>query len=504
MYRILALILILTVILAGCASEPTATPTLPPPSPEPSLAPTEAPTNTVEPTATDIPTVAPTDTPAATATKAPSTGVVKSTLNVRDQPSTRGKLLGVLKKDDTVTLVGRTEDKSWIQINYPIGEQTTAWVIAERITTTASIDALPSVTAAGATTAATQVAALPTSAGATSAAPTASVPATVTVTAKTPVPTTAGGTVTATVTASGTVTATAVATTTVKATAVPTAADTGKPPVTGGTPPGSILFDSFENGGFNIYRVRADGSGLTQLIAGGSEPALSPDGSRIAYRMRRDTGGLGIGIASSTGAYQSTITEESTAGYPTWSADGNNIAYNMVPGGNRSGQIMRIAVGAGNTPVAVANGWRPAWQPNSSVNVLYDGCKGGTDCGSLLTINAYEGDPNNPKLLTVGANGAWSPNSAQIAFQATDDKGLSQIWIVNADGSNRRQVTKDVGTHGMPIWSSDGQWLFYRTDQGGTGWAIYAIRTSGTDARKIVDSNVHPDLWVYAKLAIAP
>jgi hypothetical protein len=46
--------------------------------------------------------------------------------------------------------------------------------------------------------------------------------------------------------------------------------------------------------------------------------------------------------------------------------------------------------------------------------------------------------------------------------------------------------------------------LFYRTDQGGTGWAIYAIRTSGSDAHKIVDSNVHPDDWIYAKIAIAP
>lgn len=486
MYRILALILILTVILAGCAGEPSPTPT-PPPSPEPTVVPTEEPTNAPEATATEIPTVAPTDTPPPTATKAPSTGVVKSTLNVRDQPTTRGKLLGVLKKDDTVTLVGRTEDKTWLQINYPLGEQTTAWVIAERIDTTANVDALPAVVAAAATTAPTQVAVQPTSA----------VSATVTISTATP----------ATATAQATVAATTSATTTVQATATATSvpAETAQPPATGGTPPGSILFDSYENGTFNIYRVRADGTGLQQLVAGGSEPALSPDGRRIAYRMRRDVGGLGIGIASSTGAYESTVTEESTAGYPTWSADGNNLAYNTVPGGARlTSQVWRIGVGPNNTPISIANGWRPAWQPNSGANILYDGCKGGSDCGSLLTLNAYEGDPNNPNLLGIGAAGAWSPNSTQIAFQANDDKGLSQIWVANANGANRRQITTDVGTHGMPIWSSDGQWLFYRSDQGGKGWAIFAIRTNGSDARKIVDSNVHPDLWVYAKLAIAP
>lgn len=492
MYRILALMLLGSIILIGCAAEPTPTPTSVPEQPTVAVAPTEASTNTPEPTATNVPTVAPTDTPKPTSTPAPLTGVVKSTLNVRDQPTTRGKLLGVLKKDDVVTLVGRTEDSSWLEINYPLGEQTNAWVIAERIDTTANLAALPSIVAVSPTTAATQVAVVPT----------ASVPTTVTTTAETPAPTKSAATPAAT-TSTATVTATKETTTTVKATPVAPAA-TAVPPATGGTPPGSILFDSFENGNFSIYRVRADGTGLTQLIAGGSEPALSPDGSRIAYRMRKDTGGLGIGIASSTGVYESTVTEESAAGYPTWSADGNNVAYHILPSGRLSGRIQRIGVGANNTPIDVGVGVRPAWQPSGSLNVLFDGCKGGSDCGSLLTLNAFESDPNNPNLLTVGTAGAWSPNSSQIAFQDQDAKGNTQIWIANAQGGNRKQVTTDTGTHGMPIWSSDGAWLFYRSDQGGLGWAIFAIRTNGTDARKIIDSPVHPDQWIYAKLAIAP
>lgn len=496
MYRILALLLILSVVVIGCAAEPTATPTVPPPTEEPTQVPaTEAPTNTPEPTATELPTVAPTDLPPPTETPTPLTGVVKSTLNVREQPTTRAKLLGVLKKDDVVTLIGRTDDKTWLQINYPPGETTTAWVIAERIDTTANLDTLPAVVAAAPTTAATQVAVQPTSA-IVSGTTTAVIP---TITPQVTVVTPAGGTPEATAVTTTTAEATTVATTTVQATVEPT-----QPTSTGGTPPGSILFDSYENGSFNIYRVRADGTGLQQLISGGSEPALSPDGSRIAYRMRRDVGGLGIALASSTGAYISTVTEESTAGYPTWSPDGNNLAYNNVPGNELTSQVRRIGVGPNNTPINVVDGWRPAWQPNGSSFVLFDGCRAGADCGSVLSINAFEGDPNNPTIVTTGSAGAWSPTGNQIAFQAFDDKGLSQVWIINADGSNRRQITKDVGTHGMPIWSSDGQWLFYRSDQGGTGWAIYAIRTNGTDARKIIDSNVHPDLWVYAKLAIAP
>lgn len=486
MYRILALLLILSVVVIGCAAEPT--PTTEPPA-QPTEIPTLAPTETSEPTATNVPTVAPTNTPPPTNTPTPVTGVVKSTLNVREQPTTRATLLGVLKKDDVVTLVGRTEDNSWLQINYPLGESTTAWVIAERIDTTATLAALPAVVASP-TAAATQVA----------VQPTASIPTTITTTAETPVATTAAGTPQATITATSETTAT-------DGTPVPTviAAETPQAPPTGGTPPGSLLFDVFENGGFNVYKVRADGTGMQMVIANASEPALSPDGSTIAYRMRRDTGGLGIALASSTGAFMRNVTEESAAGYPSWSADGNNLAYNIVPSNERiPATLIRIGVGEGNTPVRIGDGWRPAWQPNASTFLLYDGCKGATDCGSILTLNGFDGDPNNPNVITVGEAGAWSPNSQQIAFQAPDDKGNTQVWIANADGSNRTQVTTATGTSGMPIWSSDGQWIFYRTDQGGAGWALYAIRTNGTDARKIVDANVHSALWTNAKLAIAP
>jgi Tol biopolymer transport system component len=320
------------------------------------------------------------------------------------------------------------------------------------------------------------------------------------VTATSAATTTVAATVAATP-AAGTPAATTEATTTVTATV---AAATPAAPTTGGTPPGSIIFDTYENGGFNVYRVRADGTGLQQIIAGASDPALSPDGSRIAYRMRRDVGGLGIALANANGEYVSTITEESAAGYPTWSPDGSNIAYNVIPGNALPAQIIRIPAGPDNQPTTVSDGWRPAWQPGAGTFVLFDGCRGATDCGSLLTIAAFDGDPLVPNLLTTGQAGAWSPGGNQIAYQAFDANGLSQIWVANADGTGARQVTTDVGTHGMPAWSSDGQWIFYRSDQGGVGWAIFAVRADGSDARKIVDSNVHPDLWVYAKLAVGP
>jgi TolB protein len=50
-----------------------------------------------------------------------------------------------------------------------------------------------------------------------------------------------------------------------------------------------------------------------------------------------------------------------------------------------------------------------------------------------LTNNTWEWDKHP----------TWSPDGAQIAFYSNRDSGRRQIWIMNADGSNQRNLTSD-------------------------------------------------------------
>jgi Tol biopolymer transport system component len=54
------------------------------------------------------------------------------------------------------------------------------------------------------------------------------------------------------------------------------------------SPDGSRLAFSLQNGG-GLFVVGVDGSGLTQLIRNGENPAWSPDGSRISFQRRAGT-----------------------------------------------------------------------------------------------------------------------------------------------------------------------------------------------------------------------
>lgn len=64
----------------------------------------------------------------------------------------------------------------------------------------------------------------------------------------------------------------------------------------------------------------------------------------------------------------------------------------------------------------------------------------------IYVVPADGGTPK-PLIATSADEGSarWRPDGKVIGFIANDDAGNSQLWEVNADGSNRRQVTKVTG-----------------------------------------------------------
>jgi len=61
---------------------------------------------------------------------------------------------------------------------------------------------------------------------------------------------------------------------------------------------------------------------------------------------------------------------------------------------------------------------------------------------------------------------SWSPNGKQLVFTGYDG-GLSDLFIVNADGSDLRRLTNDKYADLEPAWSPDGKTIAFTTDRGG-------------------------------------
>jgi len=60
---------------------------------------------------------------------------------------------------------------------------------------------------------------------------------------------------------------------------------------------------------------------------------------------------------------------------------------------------------------------------------------------------------------------SWSPDGRQLVFTGYDG-GLSDLFIVNRDGSGLRRLTEDKYADFQPVWSPDGKTIAFATDRG--------------------------------------
>ncbi|MGD8844719.1 MAG: hypothetical protein PVJ84_06135 [Desulfobacteraceae bacterium] len=89
--------------------------------------------------------------------------------------------------------------------------------------------------------------------------------------------------------------------------------------------------------------------------------------------------------------------------------------------------------------------------------------------------------------------GGWSPDGAKIAW-VSNRSGSYQIWTMNADGSDKIQVTQAPATHGWPRWSPDSTRLvFLRYDAASGSHSIVISLADGSDAKLIVTSDDYLD-----------
>jgi Tol biopolymer transport system component len=76
-----------------------------------------------------------------------------------------------------------------------------------------------------------------------------------------------------------------------------------------------------------------------------------------------------------------------------------------------------------------------------------------------------------------------APASSRIVFR-DDRRGNGEIYVMNADGSGLRRLTRDVASDGAPAWSPDGRRIAFRSDSDGNG-EIYVMNADGSAERNL-------------------
>jgi hypothetical protein len=318
--------------------------------------------------------------------------------------------------------------------------------------------------------------------------------------------------------------------------------DLARPPVPAGMssgPAGHIAFSFWNNSPerctyeINVIDVAAclAGPETCQVnrrvfaLNNASEPALSPDGSRLAFRgwgeisEKYDNDRLDhpyfncpgpqaerrMGHTSLDGTEYQGLGQFWEDAHPDWSPDGQRLLFDTGRHGDGITRIMTVyADGTGEGDLRLA-GQQPSWAPDND-RFVYRGCDlTGNRCGlwlaRALPVQAWDLGLNliGPVLEEpAAAQPDWSPVDDRIVYQSPVT-GSWDLYLINADGNGKQQLTTEPGLEGLPAWSPNGQWIAYLSDAGGE-WGIWIIRADGSEHHLLFPF----DGGIFTPLAITP
>src|SRR5882724_6848758 len=78
--------------------------------------------------------------------------------------------------------------------------------------------------------------------------------------------------------------------------------------------------------------------------------------------------------------------------------------------------------------------------------------------------------------------------NGKIAFASNRD-GDSEIFTMNADGTNQLQLTNNVSADNTPAWSPDGKKIAFLSNRDGNG-EIYVMNADGSNQTRLTNNFV--------------
>jgi Tol biopolymer transport system component len=235
-----------------------------------------------------------------------------------------------------------------------------------------------------------------------------------------------------------------------------------------------------------------------------SEPTLSPDGLRLAFRGWGGPIGENSPFADCAMAHPFRLLGNTTLdgaeftglggfwedSHPDWSPDGQRLLFDSGRNGDGIIRILLISADGSKEEELRIAGQHPSWAPDNQ-RFVYRGCdQTGNRCGlwlaSATPVKSWEAGQNmlGPVLEEArAAHPDWSPVKDEIVYQSPAS-GSWDLYIISADGAGQRQLTTHPGIEGLPGWSPDGQWIAYVAHDG-QNWSLRIVSRDGTDDRLI-------------------
>jgi TolB protein len=244
------------------------------------------------------------------------------------------------------------------------------------------------------------------------------------------------------------------------------------------------------------------------------DPALSPDGKRIAFvEVNKDDMRGDVWVMTSDGKERKKLTEHKAKTLTTglcWSPDGKRIAYGTASGldGPPTNAEIMVMDADGKNAKSVGKGLLPAFSPDGK-KILYSALDEGP--GKEPRLAVMDADGKNQKNLTTtpALMGSWSPDGKKIVYVGAPNTSEAKphVYVSDPDGKGATQLTKDDGDVGelAPRWSADGKQIYFNrlTFKGGPEKAaIWVMDADGKNEKQLTKADEGMELLSGASLFV--
>lgn len=217
----------------------------------------------------------------------------------------------------------------------------------------------------------------------------------------------------------------------------------------------ALAYISYRTGTPSLFRAFIyEGRGDTIVSGQGMtfSPAWSPDGKQIAFSSTRD-GNSEIYVINADGSGLKRLTNHAAIDTsPCWSPTGREIAFTSDRTGAPQIYVMDTE-GLNLRRLSYEGSYNDSasWSPSKDYSEISYASR--IERGPF-DIVVYDFQTKQTRQLTTGRgsneSADWSPNGLHLVFTSTRT-GTSQIFSMNRDGSNPRQLTRE-GNNTTPQW----------------------------------------------------